>query len=216
MALARHGVAHVAIPVDVQDRSSRRRAFDAQMCRHHTSRVARSAAAARGGRSAPRPPDPERGKKVAILAGQGALGAPTSSSGAETARCAHRQGAARQGRRAGRSPVRDRRHRLLGTRPSQEVFDECDTLLIVGSTLSLHRVLPQARPGARRADRHRCVAHRPALSRLKWASSATRGDAQRAERAARPQDDRSFLEQAQEWKARWSGAERGADRPGCR
>ena len=30
----------------------------------------------------------------------------------------------------------------LGARPSQQVFAGCDTLLIVGLELSLHRVLP--------------------------------------------------------------------------
>ena len=44
---------------------------------------------------------------------------------------------------------------LLGTAPSQEAMEECDTLLMVGSIVPVHRVLPEARPGARRPDRPR-------------------------------------------------------------
>ena len=44
---------------------------------------------------------------------------------------------------------------LLGTRPSQDALEGCDTLLIVGSSFPLYRVLPENRAGALRADRHR-------------------------------------------------------------
>ena len=44
---------------------------------------------------------------------------------------------------------------LLGTRPSWEMMQDCDTLLMVGSELSLRRVPARGGSGARRADRPR-------------------------------------------------------------
>ena len=84
---------------------------------------------------------------------------------------------------------------LLGTRPSQEAMEECDTLLMVGTQLPLHRVLSRspARRAASRSTSTRCGS--ACATRWKWAWSATHGARCSAllpllERQA----DRSFLE----------------------
>ena len=44
---------------------------------------------------------------------------------------------------------------LLGTLPSEEAMEECDTLLIVGIVLPYIEFYPKTGPGKMRADRHR-------------------------------------------------------------
>ena len=44
---------------------------------------------------------------------------------------------------------------LLGTKPSWDMMQSCDTLLMVGSSFPYSEFLPEGGPGARRADRHR-------------------------------------------------------------
>ena len=81
-------------------------------------------------------PRPFAGKKVAILAGRGALGA-----GAQLEQTAELLGAPIIKALLGRSCVPDDSPYttgglgLLGTLPSEEAMEECDTLLIVGSSL---------------------------------------------------------------------------------
>ena len=53
---------------------------------------------------------------------------------------------------------------LLGTTPSQEAMEECDTLLHGRHVFPLHRIPAQTGPGAGRADRYRSGADRLALS----------------------------------------------------
>ena len=53
---------------------------------------------------------------------------------------------------------------LLGTKPSWEMMSRCDTLLMVGSGFPYSEYLPEGRPGARRADRHRRAQREHALS----------------------------------------------------
>ena len=149
-ALAYRGVAHLAFPVDLQEapatagRSKRN-------IRHHTSDIrARSAQL----------PDPidlaraaeilNRGRKVAILAGRGALGAIS-----ELEAVAERLGAPVVKALLGKavlpdnSPYTTGTIGLLGTRPSQEALEECDTLLMVGTSFPYLEFLPK--PGNARA-----------------------------------------------------------------
>ena len=57
---------------------------------------------------------------------------------------------------------------LLGTKPSQEALEECDTLLIVGSSFPYIEFLPKPRSGPRRADRARSQAEdRARVSRVR-------------------------------------------------
>ena len=97
------------------------------------------------------------GERVAMLVGQGARGAhgrgrrPSPSAlGAGVAKALN-----------GRAVVPDDLPfvtgaiGLLGTKPSADMMDGCDTLLMVGTGLPVRRVAARARAGARRADRHR-------------------------------------------------------------
>ena len=54
---------------------------------------------------------------------------------------------------------------LLGTKPSQEAMENCDTLLMIGTSFPYIEFLPKAGTGARRADRVGPDADRTALSR---------------------------------------------------
>jgi pyruvate dehydrogenase (quinone) len=149
-ALAYRCVSHLTMPVDIQemvidrDRSPRN-------VLHHTSD-----AYARGARM---PPETEvrraaevlnAGKRIAMLAGRGALGA-----GDLLEQVAEILGApiikALLGRAAvpDDSPYTTGTVGLLGTRPSQEAMEECDTLLMVGTSFPYIEFLP--RPGQARA-----------------------------------------------------------------
>ena len=131
-ALTKRGVSHITIPVDVQveemkeGRSSRNPA-------HHTNSIPAFP------EHLPAQVDLEhaadilnRGKKIAILAGQGALHATS-----ELERVAERLGApivkALLGKAAvpDDSPLTTGGIGLLGTEPSQDVLEDCDTLFII-------------------------------------------------------------------------------------
>jgi pyruvate dehydrogenase (quinone) len=135
-ALAERGVAHVAIPTDVQEQKIEEAARSARNIKHHVS------LAEADSRRLPSKDDIARaadilnaGKRVAILAGQGALGARD-----ELIECAERLGAPVVKALLGKAVLPDAHPLttggigLLGTRPSHEIMESCDTLLIVGST----------------------------------------------------------------------------------
>src|SRR2546421_9743705 len=148
-ALTYHGVAHVTIPVDVQEMKADKLRSKRNVA-HHTSDVA--------ARSARLPADEDlrraaehlnAGRKVAILAGRGALGA-----GDELERVADLLAApivkALLGKAVGPddSPYTTGAIGLLGTRPSQEALAACDTLLIVGTSFPYIEYYPK--PGQAR------------------------------------------------------------------
>jgi len=143
-ALTYHGVAHVTIPVDVQvmkaDKLRSKRNVP-----HHTSDVA--------ARSARLPADEDlrraaeilnAGRKVAILAGRGALGAAD-----ELERAAELLAAPIVKALLGKAAVPDDSPYttgavgLLGTRPSQEALEDCDTLLVVGTSFPYIEYYPK-------------------------------------------------------------------------
>jgi pyruvate dehydrogenase (quinone) len=149
-ALAYRCVSHVTMPVDMQEFEIDRRRSPRNVP-HHTSDVF-----ARGGLA---PPDTEvlraaevlnAGKRVAILAGRGALGA-----GDLLEEVAEIVGApiikALLGRAAvpDDSPYTTGTIGLLGTKPSQEALEDCDTLLMVGTSFPYIEFLPK--PGQARA-----------------------------------------------------------------
>jgi pyruvate dehydrogenase (quinone) len=148
-ALAYRGVAHITFPVDIQEmevgvhRSKRN-------VKNHTSDVS-----ARGARL---PAEDElaraaevlnAGRKVAILAGRGALRAAD-----ELEQAAERLAAPIVKALLGKAAVPDESPYttgtigLLGTRPSQEALEECDTLLMVGTSFPYIEFLPK--PGQAR------------------------------------------------------------------
>jgi pyruvate dehydrogenase (quinone)/pyruvate oxidase len=146
------------------------------------------------------------GSKICILAGRGALGA-----AAELRQVAERLGApvgkALLGKAAlpDDSPYSTGGVGLLGTAPSQEALETCDTLLIVGSAFPYIEFYPK--PGQARAVQ---IDLDPKMIGIRYpVEAALVGDSIRTLRALLPRlqqkADRSFLEQAQagmkDWRA---------------
>jgi pyruvate dehydrogenase (quinone) len=150
-ALSRRGVAHLTVPVDFQEEEIKKRdASPRNILNHNSDAYARSA-------RLPHPADLQKaaeilnaGKKVAILAGRGALG-----SGEDLERVAEMLGAPVIKALLGKavlpddSPYTTNTIGLLGTRPSQEAMEDCDTLLIAGSSFPYIEYMPK--PGQARA-----------------------------------------------------------------
>ncbi len=144
-ALARKGVAHITIPVDIQDQEVK---DDVRSMRNKPNHVSNEFAI-----GARRPTTQElqeaaeilnSGKKIAILAGRGALHA-----GKQLEHVAELLGAPIIKSLLGKSCVPDDSPYttgglgLLGTLPSEDAMEECDTLLIVGSSLPYIEFYPK-------------------------------------------------------------------------
>ncbi len=202
-AIETRGVAHITIPVDVQvqsikkDRSPRNPP-------HHTS------ATPAFSDNLPCPVDLEhaadilnRGKKIAILAGQGALQAT-----AELEQMADILGAPIVKALLGKAAVPDDSPYttggigLLGTEPSQDVLEDCDTLFIVGSSFPYVEFLPE--PGAVKCVQ---IDIDPQRISLRYpADVALIGSAKACLRALLPRlkpHDKGFLKKAQRGKKDW-------------
>ena len=204
-ALTYHGVAHVTIPVDVQEMKADKLRSKRNVP-HHTSDVA--------ARSARLPADEDlrraaellnAGSKVAILAGRGALGA-----GDELERVADLLAAPIVKALLGKgvvpddSPYTTGAIGLLGTRPSQEALEACDTLLIVGTSFPYIEYYPkpgQASGVQIELDPMRIGLRHPVDVGLV-------GDSRRTLTALLPllarNGDRAFLEKAQRGMKEWN------------
>jgi pyruvate dehydrogenase (quinone) len=204
-AMARRGVAHLSIPVDVQEQeleespSSDRNVAnhvsidtDRSECHPPREAIDRAAAVLRAG------------QRVAILAGQGALGAR-----AELVETARKLGAPIVKALLGKTVVSDTDPLttggigLFGTPPSQRVFETCDTLLIVGSTFPYIEYYPK--PGQARGVQVDMDAARIGL-RFPVEIGLV-GDARVTLRALNDRleerTDHKFLDQAQDDMLRW-------------
>ncbi len=205
VALARRGVAHLTVPVDLQS-APLSRAMRA-------SRAALRPPAQATGPAAALPPESELaraaellndGRRICILAGQGALGART-----ELAELAERLAAPVAEALHGKGCLADDNLHLvgtpglLGTRPAQDAMEGCDTLLIVGSQFPYLEYYP--RPGQARVvqidlDPARIGTRVPAEVGLAGDSAAVlRALLPRLER----HDDKLFIEQAQAGMMEW-------------
>jgi pyruvate dehydrogenase (quinone) len=217
-ALAYRGVAHLTFPVDVQEMKAGT-ARSPRNVENHTSEAP--------GRSAGLPAESRlrgaadllnAGRRVAILAGRGALHA-----GDELEAVADRLGAPIVKALLGKAAVPDDSPfttggiGLLGTRPSQEAMEGCDTLLMVGTSFPYIEFLPK--PGQARAAQ---IELDPMRIGLRYPVEVGLVGDSRATLAAllpllRPQIDRGFLEHAQEQMRDWRRLvdERGSrrDRP---
>ena len=202
-ALAYKGVAHIAFPVDIQEMEGGKRSK--RNIGHHTSDVY--------ARSARLPDEAElrqaaeilnAGKKVAILAGRGAL-----TAGNELEQSAERLGAPIVKALLGKAAVPDDSPYttgsigLLGTRPSQEALEECDTLLMVGTSFPYIEFMPK--PDQARAVQ---IELDPARIGLRYpVEVGLIGDSGRTLEALLPlleaRSDRSFLDKAQKGMAAW-------------
>jgi pyruvate dehydrogenase (quinone) len=206
-ALGYRGVGHVAMPVDVQEEKEQADKPSDRNKPHHASLVPES-----GERRAPAS-EIERAaavlnsaQRVVILAGQGALG-----SAAEVTRTAELLGAPIVKALRGKGLVADDHPfttgglGLLGTRPSQEALEDCDALLIVGSTFPYIEYYPK--PGQARGVQ---IDRDPTRIGLRFpAEVGLVGDARATlaalnERLER-KEDRAFLEHAQESARHWRG-----------
>ncbi|HSL21630.1 MAG TPA: thiamine pyrophosphate-dependent enzyme [Vicinamibacterales bacterium] len=214
IALSRRAVAHLTFPADfqgqaVQERSKRNVAG-------HTSDVF--------ARSAWLPDDEDLGKaagvlndgkRVTILAGRGALGAAD-----ELEQLADLLGAPIAKPLLGKAAVPDDSPYttgsigLLGTKPSQEAMEQCDTLLLVGTSFPYIEFLPK--PGQARGVQIDVDAGRIGLRYPVEVGLV--GDCRRTIRALLPllrrHDDRSFLARAQQGMREWRQVldERGTSR----
>ncbi|MBV9441289.1 MAG: pyruvate oxidase [Acidobacteriaceae bacterium] len=204
-ALTRKGVAHVTIPTDFQEQEVKEDMRSARNKPDHTSDVF-----AMGAR---RPTAAEiesaavvlnAGKKIAILAGRGALGA-----GDQLEKVADTLGAPIIKALLGKSCVPDDSPYttgglgLLGTEPSEDAMQECDTLLIVGSCLPYIEFYPK--PG-----KAKCVQIDIDATRigLRYPTDiALVGDAKQTLDALIPhleKKDQAFLKKAQERMQDWN------------
>ncbi|HET9285354.1 MAG TPA: thiamine pyrophosphate-dependent enzyme [Candidatus Angelobacter sp.] len=204
-ALSYRKVSHITFPVDIQEMKADRKQASKRNVPGHTSDVrARSA-------RLPEESDLHRaaeilneGKKIVVLAGRGALDATDALE-----QIADKLGAPIVKPLLGKAAVPDDSPfttggiGLLGTKPSQEALEECDTLLIVGSSFPYIEFLPK--PGQARAVQIDLDSTRIGLRYS--VELGLVGDSRRALEALIPllekKQNRKFLEKAQEGMNEW-------------
>src|SRR5438105_10547671 len=204
-ALSLGGVAHINCPVDLQEQSVKDDEPSQKKVQGHTSAVWRPPIVV------PRDSDIRAaadvlnaGTKTVILAGQGALGA-----GAELEQLADLMAAPIVKPLLGKAVVPDDSPfttggiGLLGTEPSEVAMEQCDTLLMAGTSFPYMEFYPKH-------DRCRGVQIDRDPSRLGLRfpiEVGLCGDARSTLQALMPHlvrhDDRSFLEQAQAGMKEW-------------
>jgi pyruvate dehydrogenase (quinone) len=202
-ALSRRGVAHINFPVDLQEQEDGERSKRA-VPSHTAAIYARRA-------GLPNAEDVQRaatvlnaGKKIAILVGQGALHATE-----ELEQAAEKLGAPIIKALLGKAVVPDESPYttggigLLGTRPSQDALEACDTLLMVGTSFPYIEFLPK--PGQARAVQ---IDVDPMRIGLRYpVEVGLAGDSQQTLQVLLPwlehNADRSFLEKAQAGMREW-------------
>jgi pyruvate dehydrogenase (quinone)/pyruvate oxidase len=205
IALSYRTVSHITFPVDFQEMEVKKRQRSKRNIPHHTSRTE-----AEGAMMAD-PSDLDRaseilnaGKKIAILAGRGALHATV-----ELEQTAEMLAAPIVKALLGREAVPDDSVYttgtigLLGTRPSQEAMESCDTLLMVGTSFPYLEYLPK--PGDAKGVQ---VELDPKRIGLRFpVDIGLVGDARRVLRELLPRlrrkEDRSFLAKAQKGMEDW-------------
>jgi pyruvate dehydrogenase (quinone) len=204
-ALAYRGVAHITMPVDLQDEEFDKGETSKRNIPGHTSDVYADFVglpSASGLEAAAHVLN--EGKKTVILAGRGAIGA-----GELLEDIAETLGAVIAKPLLGKMAVPDDSPYttgpvgLLGSRPSQEAIEDCDTLLIVGSSFPYIEYYPS--PGQARAVQ---IDLDPTRIGLRYdVEVGLVGDSVKVLEALRPmlkrRDDRSFLETAQAGMKDW-------------
>src|SRR5689334_9482158 len=198
-------VAHIAFPTDIQDMKAERKTASKRNIKGHVSLVHADSGHFPDEADLRRAADVlNAGKKIAILAGQGALHA---SDALEQA--AEKLGAPIVKALLGKAAVPDESPYttggigLLGTKPSQEALEECDTLLMVGSSFPYIEFLPK--PGKAKAVQ---IDYDQARIGLRYdVEVGLVGDSRRTLADLLPmlthKQDRSFLEKAQSGMKDW-------------
>jgi pyruvate dehydrogenase (quinone) len=204
-ALSRRGVAHLNFPVDLQDEEM---GADERSKRnvpgHNVEVFARSAGLPSEADLRKAAEILNAGKKIAILAGQGALGA-----GDALEQTAEMLGAPIIKALLGKAAVPDDSPYttggigLLGTAPSEDAIQECDTLLMVGTSFPYIEFYPK--PGKARGVQ---IDLNPERIGLRFpVEVGLVGDSGRTLRQLLPllerKADRRFLEKAQKGMAEW-------------
>jgi pyruvate dehydrogenase (quinone)/pyruvate oxidase len=202
-AITRRGVSHITIPVDVQVQEIKTGRSPRNPVNHTSTLPACP-------EHVPPRVDLEhaadilnRGKKIAILAGQGAMHATS-----ELEKTAEILGAPIVKALLGKASVPDDSPYttggigLLGTEPSQDAIGSCDTLFIVGSSFPYIEFLPK--PGSVKCVQIEIDPQRVSLRHP--ADVALVGDARVCLRALMPilkPHDKGFLKRAQKGKEQW-------------
>jgi pyruvate dehydrogenase (quinone) len=205
-ALSQRAVAHITIPKDIQDWEESETERSASNLPHHSADLFAAAY--------PLPPSDllqeaaaliNQGERVAILVGAGCLGAR-----GEILELAELTGSPIIKALLGKAVVPDDSPYttggigLLGTAPSQEAMEDCDTLVIAGSSFPYLEFYPK--PGKAKTiqidiDSARIGLRHPADVGLV-------GNCQDVLRALLPlvhrKEDRSFLEESQERMKKWN------------
>jgi len=205
IALSYRTVSHITFPVDFQEMEVKKRQRSKRNIPHHTSR-----AEAEGAMLA----DPSdislaaeilnAGKKVAILAGRGALHATVElEQTAEMLAAPIVKALLGRDAVADDSPYTTGTIGLLGTRPSQEAMESCDTLLMIGTSFPYLEFLPK--PGDAKGVQ---IELDPKRIGLRFpVDVGLVGDSRRVLRELLPRltrkENRSFLEKAQKGMEDW-------------
>lgn len=144
-ALSRRGIAHINFPVDTQSLSVKKGTRSKRNIEGHNTEVFAASAALPAEQDLKKAAAIlNRGEKIAILAGRGALGATD-----ELIAVAEALGAPIIKALLGKACVPDDSPYttggigLLGTRPSQEAIEECDTLFMVGTSFPYLEFMPK-------------------------------------------------------------------------
>jgi pyruvate dehydrogenase (quinone) len=207
-ALSYRGVAHLTFPVDLQEQKVKERQRSERNVPRHSAEIYAMSA---------RLPDETNlrraaeilnaGKRIAIIAGRGALGART-----ELEQIAEKLAAPIIKPLLGKcvvpddSPYTTGPIGLLGTRPSQEALEECDTLLMVGTSFPYIEFYPK--PGQARGIQ---IELDPKRIGLRYPIEVGLiGDSKRTLQELQPlverKKDRRFLEAAQSGMKDWRHA----------
>jgi len=204
-AISYSGVAHLTVPVDFQEQEVHGWDRSKRNIKGHTSSVRVQSYKIPDRAELQSAADIlNDGKKVVILAGRGALGA-----GDQLEEFAETLGAPIVKALLGKATVPDDSPYttgsigLLGTKPSQEAMEECDTLFIVGSSFPYIEYLPK--PGQARGvqidiDPMRIGLRYPIEVGLVGASQTV---LQELKPLLKKKSDRSFLEKAQAGMKEW-------------
>ncbi len=205
-ALSQRGVAHITIPVDTQSEPVDEDDFGKRNVPGHNADIFSKGAAL------PREDDIQRaadiindGNKVVIFAGRGALG-----SGDLIEEMAEKIGGVVVKALLGKgvvpddSPYTTGQAGLLGTEPSQDALEDCDTLVMVGTSFPYIEFLPK--PGSARGVQ---IDLSQARIGLRYpVECGLVGDAGNVIKALMPRlrakDDKPFLHKAQKGMEKWN------------
>jgi pyruvate dehydrogenase (quinone)/pyruvate oxidase len=202
-ALSYRGVAHINFPVDLQEHEIQ--GHSKRAIPGHTSKVYASRSGLPDGDDLRAAADVlNGGNKIAILAGQGALHATDAlEEAAEKLGAPIIKALLGKGAVPDDSPYTTGSIGLLGTKPSQEAVEECDTLFMIGTSFPYIEFLPK--PGQARGvqidrDPARIGLRYPVEVGLVGDSKLTLGQLLPL---LRRHENRSFLQKAQEGMKAW-------------